>query len=214
MKKRIFDITVGAMGIIASSPILILSSLLIKLDSKGPVIFKQKRIGLNGKPFEIYKLRTMEMGAEVNGPQITNSSDTRVTKIGKFLRKFKLDELPQFINIVKGDMSFVGPRPEAWTYKNLFHGRYKEILSYIPGIFGPNQIAFRNESELFPLNEDPELFYRTVLFPRKAEKDLSYFRDASFIKDIVWIMKGLAVSLFGWKTKNSLKDYRKNIFCE
>ena len=154
MKKRFFDMALGSIGLIVASPILILSGLLIKLDSKGPIIFKQTRIGLNGKPFKIYKLRTMEISAGSNGPPITSSSDVRVTKIGSFLRKLKLDELPQFINILKGDMSFVGRRPETWTYRSLFKGRYKEILTYIPGIFGPSQIAFRNESELFLLNED------------------------------------------------------------
>ena len=122
MKKRIFDLVLGSTGLIVASPILILSGLLIKLDSKGPIFFKQIRIGLNGKPFKIYKLRTMEISAESNGPPITNSTDARITKIGKFLRKLKLDELPQFINIIKGDMSFVGPRPETWAYRCLFKG--------------------------------------------------------------------------------------------
>lgn len=209
MKKRILDLLLSTIGLIAASPLLIISGLLIKFDSKGPIMFKQIRIGLNGKPFEIYKLRTMEFGAESNGPPITNSSDARVTKIGNFLRKLKLDELPQFINILKGDMSFVGPRPETWAYRDLFHGRYEEILSYIPGIFGPNQIMFRNESDIFPLNEDPKLFYRRVLFPQKAEQDLAYFRQACFLKDIVWIVKGIGVSLFGWKTKNSFKSLKQ-----
>lgn len=193
---RIFGIILACFGLIISLPLLTLVAILLRLDSNGPILFKQKRIGLNGKPFEIYKFRTMVVNAESKGAKITNKEDNRITKMGYLIRKFKLDEIPQLINIVRGDMAFVGPRPEAYVYKDLFKGKYQEILNYTPGIFGPNQIAFRNESEFFPDGEDHELYYRKVLFPQKAENDMAYLKNSNLISDITLIFKGVWVSIF------------------
>ena len=196
MIKKIFDLTFASFCLIISFPILLLISLLVKIDSKGPILFKQKRIGINGKPFILYKFRTMILNAELIGPEITKNNDNRITKFGNFLRKYKLDELPQLINILKLEMSFVGPRPEVWKYKDLFKGKYKKILDYVPGLFGPSQVAHRNESEFYPTDEDIESLYIKYLFPIKAEKDLFYFKSANCIKDIKWILKGVWATIF------------------
>jgi len=120
-----------------------------------------------------------------------------MTRTGRFLERTKLDELPQLWNILRGDMSFVGPRPESMRYADLFQGEFAEVLDYLPGIFGPNQIAFRNESAMYPPDQDPEVFYETVLFPKKAKADIAYFRNASVFTDLDWIARGLWASLVG-----------------
>jgi hypothetical protein len=123
--------------------------------------------------------------------------DNRMTPLGAFLERTKLDELPQLINILKGEMSFVGPRPESVHFADLFTGQYAQVLDYTPGIFGPNQVAFRNECDMYPIDRDPDEYYRQVLFPQKAKQDLAYFRKANLFTDIYWIFKGLWVSLTG-----------------
>ncbi len=181
--KRIFDLFFAIFGIIVLSPFLIIIAILIKLDSKGSVFFKQTRITKDSKEFQIYKFRTMRENTEGN-KQITVGNDNRITKIGSFLRKTKLDELPQFINILKGEMSFVGPRPEVPKYVALYTDEQKEILKIRAGITDYASIYFSNESEILGEQENPEEFYIKKIMPYKIELNKKYLKEIGIITDI------------------------------
>lgn len=205
--KRAFDIIFSVLGLILCAPLMGLIAFAVRLDGEGKVIFTQKRIGQFGKTFDLYKFRKFPDSHGEKGPGVTMAKDIRMTRLGEILERLKLDELPQLWNILRGDMSFVGPRPESRRYQSLFEGRYEEILVYLPGIFGPNQVAFRNESEMYPPDRDPEEFYKNVLFPKKAETDLEYFKRANIWTDFTWIVKGIWASVFSainWKRTVSL----------
>jgi lipopolysaccharide/colanic/teichoic acid biosynthesis glycosyltransferase len=193
--KRCFDIFLAVFGLIVSSPAIGLISLLLWLESPGRVIFSQARIGLHGKRFRMHKFRKFPVDWGDRGPGVTVTGDSRMTFIGALLEKLKFDELPQLWNILKGEMSFVGPRPEIVRFADLFEGKYASLLDHVPGVFGPNQVAFRNEGEMYPADESPESYYRGVLFPRKAEADLAYFKRANWLTDIFWIVRGVWVSI-------------------
>lgn len=195
--KRCFDLLGAAFGLLISSPAIGLISLLLWLESPGSVIFSQTRVGLHRRRFSMHKFRKFPAGWGDRGPGVTVTCDSRMTFLGTVLEKTKFDELPQLWNILKGEMSFVGPRPESLRFEDLFDGKYASVLDYVPGIFGPNQVAFRNEGSLYPPDELPESYYRRVLFPLKAEADLNYFRKANILTDVVWIARGLWVSLSG-----------------
>ena len=195
--KRTIDVMLSLMGLITAAPLMALISAAVWIDSPGHVIFAQERIGLKGKRFKMYKFRKFPPTWGDDGPAVTGKNDLRMTKVGTILERAKLDELPQFWNILKGDMSLVGPRPELPTFADLFKGKHAEVLEHLPGIFGPNQIKFRNECESYPPDEDPESFYRRVLFPRKAETDLHYFERATCLTDLALILKGVWVTVVG-----------------
>jgi lipopolysaccharide/colanic/teichoic acid biosynthesis glycosyltransferase len=195
--KRLFDISLACLGLFIAAPLMGIISLAIWLESPGNVIFAQERVGHNGKPFKMFKFRKFPTFWKDDGPGVTLKGDARMTRVGAFLERTKLDELPQIWNILKGEMSFVGPRPENTRYRDLFRGKYEKVLNFMPGIFGPCQVAFRNESELFPHDEDPEEFYRRVLFPDKAQRDIAYFQNSNCLTDIFWMFKGTWVSLIG-----------------
>lgn len=197
MIKRAMDVLLSALGLLFAAPLFALVALAIKLDSPGSAIFSQRRLGKKGKPFWLHKFRKFPDSWGSAGPGVTVAGDARMTRIGRFLERTKLDELPQLWNILRGEMSLVGPRPESMRYADLFQGQLAEVLDYVPGIFGPNQIEFRNESEMYPSDQDPEVFYRTVLFPKKARADIAYFRTATVFTDLAWILRGLWVSLVG-----------------
>lgn len=183
MLKRCFDLFFALFGIVFLSPILIVIAILIKLDSKGGVFFKQIRVTMNSKEFEIYKFRTMRENTE-GSKQITVGDDKRITKIGSFLRKTKLDELPQFINILKGDMSFVGPRPEVPKYVALYTDEQKEILKIRAGITDYASIYFSNESEILGKQKEPEKFYIEKIMPYKIELNKKYLKEIGITTDI------------------------------
>lgn len=195
--KRGFDILLAVIGLIIAAPTMGLISILLWLESPGHVIFTQTRIGLHGHRFRMHKFRKFPADWGEKGPAVTVACDSRMTFIGAILEKLKFDELPQLWNILKGEMSFVGPRPESPQFGDMFEGRHANLLNYVPGIFGPNQIAFRNESAMYPPDESPESFYRSVLFPKKAEADLEYFSKATWLTDIVWIIRGVWTSAAG-----------------
>jgi lipopolysaccharide/colanic/teichoic acid biosynthesis glycosyltransferase len=197
MMKRIFDFTAALLGLMLALPLMLLLAILVKLDSPGSVIFSQTRLGKAGKHFKVHKIRKFPVSAGTSGSGVTVAGDVRMTRVGRFLERSKLDELPQLYNILKGDMSFVGPRPESLRYADLFKGEFEAVLQFIPGVFGPNQIEFRNESDLYPADQDPDAFYRSVLFPKKARRDIAYFKRSNWLKDIQWIIKGVWVSLIG-----------------
>lgn len=206
--KRFLDILLSAIGLIVAAPLFGLIALLLYLDSPGNVIFSQTRLGKNGKYFKIHKFRKFPVDWGTKGPGVTLSGDVRMTPIGAILERTKADELPQLWNILKGEMSFVGPRPESTRYEELFTEKYKRVLDFKPGIFGPNQIAFRNESSMYPKNQDPEEFYRTTLFPQKALTDIKYFERANSIKDIWLMVKGIWITVAG--TVNWKKFYQQH----
>ncbi len=182
--KRIFDLTLSVLGLLILLPVLMLTASLIKCSSPGPVLFKQERIGLNGQPFQIIKLRTMVVDAEKSGRQITVYDDPRITKVGKYLRKFKIDELPQLYNIFKGEMSLVGPRPEVSKYVEMYSEQQLAVLSVKPGITDYASIEFRNEDELLALSDNPEQVYIEIIMPYKLKLGLKYIKDMSLITDL------------------------------
>ena len=200
--KRIFDVILASIVLAVASPLMALIALLVWLDSPGNVIFSQERLGFKGKHFRMYKFRKFQPTWGDQGPGVTVRNDVRMTRIGAFLECTKLDELPQFWNVLKGDMSLVGPRPESPRFAVLYEGDYAKLLDYLPGIFGPCQVKFRNESEYYTPKEDPESFYRRVLFPQKANIDLEYFKRANFLSDLLLIVQGTWVSIagiFNWR---------------
>lgn len=193
--KRIFDIVASLGGLIVLSPMLIIVAICIKLDSKGPVFFKQKRVGKNKKIFEIYKFRTMVTDAEKLGKQITVGNDSRITRVGKFIRKCKLDEFPQLINVVKGEMSLVGPRPEVPRYVELYDEYEEQILLVQPGITDYASIEFRNENEILGNSSDPEETYIEEIMPTKIELNMKYIRNISLAQDIKLILNTILAIL-------------------
>ena len=189
--KRTFDIALALTGLIIGAPLLGLVALAVWIDSPGPAIFAQERIGRHGKRFRMYKYRKFPVRMK-GGASVTVAGDARMTWVGAFIERTKLDELPQLWNVLKGDMSFVGPRPESPAYTSLFEGKYAKLLDYIPGIFGPSQVFYRNESELYPPGDAPDRFYREKLFPKKADLDLEYFARANMVSNMIWMARGPA----------------------
>ncbi|WP_252232059.1 sugar transferase [Clostridium sp. ZBS15] len=187
--KRVFDFICSTLGIIILSPIFILISIMIKTGSDGPVFFKQIRVGEDGKDFEILKFRTMVVDAEKLGKQITVGNDNRITKIGSFLRKYKLDELPQLINVFKGDMSLVGPRPEVPRYVKMYNDEQRKVLEVKPGITDLASIRYKDENALLGKAENPEEFYINTIMPNKLALNLEYINKSNVFFDIYIIVK-------------------------
>ena len=179
---RHFEIALAVFGLIVTIPFLFVFAVLIKLDSRGQILFRQKRVGLNGELFTLYKLRTM--AASKPGPMITAEGDQRVTKIGKILRKTKIDELPELWNVLRGDMSFVGPRPEVPEYVDLDDPIWREILTHRPGITDPVTLRLRNEEHLLALVVDKERYYREVVQPYKLRGYANFIRTKSWKTDL------------------------------
>lgn len=188
MLKRLFDILFSAFGLIVMSPPLIFSAIAIKLDSEGPVFYRGKRIGRYGKPFRIYKFRTMVVNAEKLGGPSTADDDPRITKIGHLLRKLKLDEVPQLINVLIGEMSFVGPRPEVQHYVDMFTEEEKAILNVRPGITDWASLWNPDEGAILKGSKDPEKAYMEKIRPKKLKLQLKYVREGSFWIDLKIIL--------------------------
>ena len=191
--KRVFDLIASIFGIIFFLPVFIIVPILIKIGSKGPVFFVQKRVGRDFKEFNLYKFRSMIADAPKKGLQITSTDDPRITKIGRVLRKTKLDELPQLINVIKGDMSLVGPRPEVNKYVDLKKDEYKKVLSVRPGITDLAAIEFVNEEEILSKFDDKEKAYIEKILPQKIALYNKYIDSISFLEDIRIILKTLKV---------------------
>lgn len=203
MAKRLFDVTCAGLGLLLLSPVLLVIALLVKLESSGPVFFRQVRVGLHEKPFKIFKFRTMREGAEKLGGQLTVGQDRRVTRVGRFLRAAKLDELPQLFNVITGEMSLVGPRPEVPRYVALYTSRQREVFRVRPGITDLASLKFRNESELLAAAADPESFYVNEVMPAKLELNLRYIAAQSLSFDLGIILKTLWRVLFPEKIETS-----------
>ena len=187
--KRIFDFFAALIGIIIISPILIIVSIAIKVDSPGKIMFLQKRVGKGEKDFYIYKFRTMVTDAEKLGKQITVGKDNRITKVGAFLRKFKIDELPQLFNVLKGDMSLVGPRPEVPKYVAFYSEKQKKVLSVRPGITDLASLRYSDENEILGKVDNPEEYYINVIMQDKLNLNLEYIEKSNLFFDIYLIIK-------------------------
>jgi lipopolysaccharide/colanic/teichoic acid biosynthesis glycosyltransferase len=194
--KRVFDFIVSALGIVVFSPVLILSALLVKVDSPGPIFFKQQRIGKEFRPFWIYKFRTMRASLE-QGPNITIGNDPRITGIGRLLRQSKIDELPQLINILRGEMSFVGPRPEVPQYVQLYRKEYQQILTVRPGLTDLASLKYRDEAALLAGAENPEEEYVRRILPDKIMLATDYIQRASFFFDLRLILETILRLVLG-----------------
>lgn len=187
--KRLFDIVASGLGLIVLSPLFLILAVWIKLDSKGPVFYRQLRVGLHNRDFRIFKFRSMRVGADKGSLVTIGGRDPRVTRSGYWIRKFKLDELPQLINVFVGDMSLVGPRPEVRHYVDYWTPEQMHVLDVRPGITDPASIKFRNENELMEHASDPEKYYIEVIMQEKLKLYLEYVQNHSFGGDIGLIFK-------------------------
>jgi lipopolysaccharide/colanic/teichoic acid biosynthesis glycosyltransferase len=188
MLKRGFDLIAALVGLVISSPLMLTVALLIKIDSPGSVFFRGERVGKNGELFRILKFRTMVANAAQLGPSITSASDPRITRVGRWLRRTKTDELPQLWNVLAGDMSLVGPRPEDPHYVALYTSEQRQVLNMRPGITSPASLVYRNEERMLA---DPEWekVYLTQVLPAKLAIDLDYFSQRTLLSDIVLILR-------------------------
>ena len=185
--KRIFDVIASFFGLLILSPFLLVAGLLVKFSSEGPVLFTQERIGRHGIPFTIYKFRTMFI--DHGGSSVSVRGEKRITPIGAILRRFKIDEFPALWNILIGDMSFVGPRPDMPEYIARLQGEQREMLSLSPGLTSPASIKYAREEELLSMVPDPQKHFDEVIWPDKQRMNLEYIRRRTFIGDIVLILR-------------------------
>ena len=191
--KRLFDIIVSACGLLVLSPVFLIMAIWIKQDSNGPVFYRQVRVGRHNKDFRIFKFRSMRVGADKGSLVTIGGRDPRITRSGYFILKYKLDEFPQLINVLLGEMSVVGPRPEVRHYVNYWTPEQMHILDVRPGITDPASIKFRNENELMEKTENPEDYYINVIMQEKIKLYLEYVENASFWYDIKLIFKTFKV---------------------
>ena len=197
MFKRSFDVVAAAFGLVLFGLPMLLVALWIRLDSPGPVFFRQERVGRHGKLFRIHKFRTMTVDAEQRGPQLTVGADARVTRAGRVLRANRLDELPQFLDVLAGDMSLVGPRPDVPRYVERWPAELRaRVLAVRPGITDPASLTFRDEATLLARAADPEREYMDVILPRKLALAADYADHASLWTDLAVIGRSVGVLLF------------------
>jgi lipopolysaccharide/colanic/teichoic acid biosynthesis glycosyltransferase len=196
--KRLFDVCGSLVGLVLLLPVFIAVAALIKMDSRGPVFFRQERIGKGFEPFFIYKFRTMVHNQTNNGRLITVGDDPRITRVGRFLRRTKIDELPQLINVLKGDMTFVGPRPEVRRFVELFRPDYEEILQCRPGVTDIASLKYQDEANLIGQFENPEEAYVKTILPDKIRLAKEYTRRSSLMFDLAVILRTLP-RLLGFK---------------
>ena len=210
--KRLFDITASGLGLLVLSPLFLILAVWIKLDSPGPVFYRQVRVGRGNKDFRLFKFRSMHVGSDKKGLITVGGHDPRVTRSGYYIRKYKLDELPQLINVFIGDMSLVGPRPEVRKYVDLYTPEQLHVLDVRPGITDMASIRYRNENELLEQAADPEQYYRDVVMQDKLRINLEYVADHSFIKGrcdrIAWrYCTSPSMSDVFRKKRHSLRDF-------
>lgn len=184
MLKRIFDFSCSLIGLVLVSPFFLVISILISLDSKGPIFYKQNRVGKAGIDFKLLKFRTMFINSDKHGLLTVGSRDGRITKMGFWLRKYKLDEIPQLVNVLMGQMSVVGPRPEVRKYVELYSGEQFKVLNVKPGITDWASIKFSNENELLSKAENPEKYYIETVMPEKLRLNLQYVNHNNLLNDV------------------------------
>jgi lipopolysaccharide/colanic/teichoic acid biosynthesis glycosyltransferase len=192
MLKRAFDVLASGIGLVLLSPVFIFIAIAVRLDSKGPTFYRAQRVGQHGKDFHLYKFRTMIVEADQKGPGITRAQDNRVTAVGRVLRRTKLDELPQLMNVLRGDMSLVGPRPEDPRYVELYTPEQRVILQYRAGITSMASVTYRNEEQALA-GDDWEQTYIDEIMPAKLAIDLEYSQRATLLTDI-WLILRTIVS--------------------
>jgi len=197
MIKRIFDAILAFIGLILLLPVIVMISILIKIKMPGPIFFKQKRVGQFGELFTMIKFRTMKV--DHGGSSISVKGESRITPLGATLRKYKLDELPELWNVLKGEMSFVGPRPDVPGYADLLVGEDKNILLLKPGITGPASMKYSNEEEILALQTDPKIYNDTVIYPDKVRINLEYLKRRNMAMDL-WL---IILTILGIKPKYS-----------
>lgn len=191
--RNIVDRALCLAGLIALAPVLAVIAALVHREDRGPVLFRQVRVGRGGRPFQLLKFRSMRVSED--GPAITASGDRRITRIGKILRNYKLDELPQLWNVVGGDMNLVGPRPEVAKYVDSASATWRRVLSVRPGITDLATLVYRNEEELLGRSNDPELFYREIVLPQKLQLNIQYLEHSTFVTDCKLVLLTLRYSL-------------------
>jgi lipopolysaccharide/colanic/teichoic acid biosynthesis glycosyltransferase len=196
MLKRLFDVTAGLFGLIVSFPVFVIIAILIVSDSRGGIFYLQKRVGKGNRDFKVIKFRTMYTGAHKHGLLTIGATDSRVTRVGRVLRKFKLDELPQLVNVVKGDMSFVGPRPEVRRYVDLYTPDQMRVLTVRPGLTDYASIHYMDENNLLAESDSPEQLYRDVIMQHKLSMNLEYIDNGSFWKDLGIILRTVSLIFF------------------
>lgn len=189
MTKRLFDISASFFGLLLLSPLFLVVALCVGLTSRGGVFYVQTRVGRYGRDFKLYKFRSMRTGSDAKGLLTVGGKDGRITPVGYFIRKYKIDELPQLFNVLKGDMSLVGPRPEVRKYVALYNSEQMRVLSARPGITDPASIKYRNENDLLAQADDPERFYVEKIMPDKLKINLEYMDNRSFFKDLSVIFR-------------------------
>ena len=189
MAKRLFDFILSLFGIIFLFPFLIVPAILIPLDSKGGIFYKQTRVGRYNKDFKLFKFRTMKVKSDKSGLLTTSSRDPRITKIGYYLRKFKIDEMPQLINVLVGDMSLVGPRPEVRKYVDLYTQDQMKVLDHRPGVTDISSIKYSNENRILESVSNPEKYYIEEIMQDKLKLNIAYLENRNLISDIITIFK-------------------------
>ena len=187
--RRVLDIVCAGVAVFVLAPVMLIVTLAIWIESGRPILYSQLRLGQNGRAFRMYKFRKFAPDCGDHGCPLTMQKDDRMTTIGRVLAASKLDELPQFWNVLRGDMSLVGPRPESLAFSDCFRDGFEKILEHKPGLFGPCQVMFRHESKRYPAGAAAVDFYRQVLFPAKAEIDLAYFSRRTLVSDLGWILR-------------------------
>lgn len=206
MLKRAFDFTAAMVGLILLSPLFLIVSVLIRVDSAGPIFYRAKRVGHGGQVFTMYKFRTMVTDAERQGPAVTYDEDPRITRVGRWLRHARLDEFPQLWNVLVGDMSLVGPRPESVYYYERYTEQQKQIFQVKPGMTGITQIEFRHEEDLLTNAATIDRDYLEKVLPPKVELDLNYAESQSFLVDLSLIFRTLWVLVKDRVIKPALPD--------
>jgi lipopolysaccharide/colanic/teichoic acid biosynthesis glycosyltransferase len=198
VRKRLFDLAVAGAGLLVAAPLFLLIAIAIKRDTRGPVFFRQVRVGRHRRTFRMWKFRKMPDDLPVQGPMLTARDDRRLTRVGFWLERTKLDELPQLLNVLAGDMSVVGPRPEVPKFVDRSTPElWDQVLSVKPGIFGPNQIRYRNEADLYPPDCDVEAFYLHHILPEKLAVDARYAQEWWWLGDCWLLLRGVVASAFG-----------------
>lgn len=190
--KRLLDVSASAVGLVLLSPVFAAAALAIRLDSPGPVFYRQERIGRHGRPFRIIKFRSMTHGMDRDSNHVTVAGDPRITRVGMFLRKSKIDEFPQLVNVLLGQMSLVGPRPEVAMFVDKYDERQRGVLAVLPGITSTASIAFRDEEDQLSISDDPEATYLHEIMPQKLDMNLVYMERENMLRDVGVILRTLA----------------------
>jgi lipopolysaccharide/colanic/teichoic acid biosynthesis glycosyltransferase len=197
VSKRLFDLVAASLGLVVLSPFFLIAAVLVRCSGRGPVIYRSVRVGRDGVPFTLLKFRTMRFDRFDEGLRITSAGDPRITTAGRWLRRWKLDELPQLLNVLKGEMSIVGPRPEDPKYVAGYSDAHRRVLSMRPGLAGPAVLAFRHEEDQLAASPNPEKLYLEEILPRKLNLDLEYVNHNSVLGDVKVLMRTLRALFTG-----------------